>query len=341
MVVSTSPSHEYAHSKRLQSQEAMMTHKRPTVGWIGTGRMGSQLVERLLGAGYDVSVYNRTASKAQPLVDAGARRVSTPADLADRDIVFTMVSAPKDLAAVTTGPNGLLTNPDHAPRIIADSSTVSVEASEILRAAAAERGTHLLATPVSGNPAVIAAGKLTVAVSGPREAFDEVEPVVQHFGRSVTYVGDGEVARLVKIAHNIMLGVVTQTLAEITVLVEKGGVAREAFLNFLNDSVMGSVFTKYKTPAFVNLDFTPTFTQVLLQKDFDLGLDAGYKLGVPLPVTSVTRNIVAQEVGNGNVELDFATLLVTAAKGAGLELVPEDADVSDGLEAEDPAGVGA
>ncbi|MDF3312592.1 NAD(P)-dependent oxidoreductase [Rhodococcus sp. T2V] len=311
--------------------------KSPAVGWIGTGRMGSQLVQRLLNAGYDVSVYNRTASKAQPLVDRGAKLVSSPAELADRDIVFTMVSAPKDLEAVTTGPGGLLTNPDYAPRIIADSSTVSVEASELLRAAAAERGTQLLATPVSGNPAVIAAGKLTVAASGPQQAFDEVEPLLEAFGRGVTYVGDGEVARLVKIAHNIMLGVVTQTLAEITVLVEKGGVTREAFLNFFNDSVMGSVFTQYKTPAFVNLDFAPTFTNVLLQKDFDLGLDAGRSLGVPLPVTSVTRNLVAHEVGSGNVELDFATLLLTVAKGAGLELAPENAVVSDGLEASQSA----
>ena len=308
-----------------------MSVTQPTVGWIGTGRMGAQLVERLLDAGYDVTVYNRTAAKALPLVERGAKLATSPADLADRDIVFTMVSAPKDLAEVTTGPGGLLTDPAHAPRIIADSSTVSVEASATLRAAAAYRGAQLLATPVSGNPAVIAAGKLTVAVSGPRGAFDEVEPLLQAFGKGVTYVGEGEVARLVKIAHNILLGVVTQSMAEITVLVEKGGVTRQAFLDFLNDSVMGSVFTRYKSPAFVNLDFTPTFTNVLLQKDFDLGLEAGYQLGVPLPVTAVTRNIVAQEVGNGNTELDFATLLLTVARGAGLDLVSENAEVSDGL----------
>jgi 3-hydroxyisobutyrate dehydrogenase-like beta-hydroxyacid dehydrogenase len=303
----------------------------PTIGWIGTGRMGAQLVERLLGAGYDVAVYNRTASKAQVLVERGATLVSRPVELADRDVVFTMVSAPKDLAEVTTGAHGLLTDPERAPRVIADSSTVSAEASEVLRAAARERGTELLATPVSGNPAVIAAGKLTVAVSGPRSVFEEVEPVLQTFGRGVTYVGEGEEARLVKIAHNVFLGVVTQSLAEITVLAEKGGVSREAFLGFLNDSVMGSAFTRYKTPAFVNLDFTPTFTQVLLQKDFDLGLEAGHRLGVPMPVASVTRNIVAQEVGRKNVELDFATLLLTAAQGAGLDLVAEDVVVSDGL----------
>lgn len=308
-----------------------MTDNLPTIGWIGAGRMGTQLIQRLLGAGYDVAVYNRTAAKVQPLVEAGASHVGRPVDLADRDIVFSMVSADKDLEAVLLGTDGLLTG-DAAPRIVADVSTVSVATSEKVRAVATERGTAFLATPVSGNPAVIAAGKLTVAVSGPRETFDEVEPVLQVFGRGVTYVGEGEVARLVKIAHNVFLGVVTQSLAEITVLAEKGGVSRAAFLTFLNESVMGSIFTGYKTPAFVNLDFTPTFTMPLLQKDFDLAMDAAYRLAAPMPVASLTRQIVAQEVGEGNTELDFATLLVGVARGAGLDLQPENADVTDGLQ---------
>ncbi|MER3386420.1 MAG: NAD(P)-dependent oxidoreductase [Microcella pacifica] len=309
-----------------------MTTQKLTIGWIGVGRMGYQLVTRLLDAGYDVAVYNRTRSKAEPLTEKGAIVVDRPVELASRNLVFSMVSASKDLEHVMLGDGGLLTG-EESPRIIADSSTVSVEASELIRAAATERGTAFLATPVSGNPAVIAAGKLTVAVSGPRETFDEVETVLRTFGRGVTYVGDGEVARLVKIAHNIFLGVVTQSLAEITVLAEKGGVSREAFLSFLNDSVMGSIFTQYKTPALVNLDFEPTFTNVLLQKDFDLGLDAAKTLGVVMPVASVTRNLVAQEVGNGNVEQDFASLVLTVAGGSGLQLVSENADVSDGLEA--------
>jgi 3-hydroxyisobutyrate dehydrogenase-like beta-hydroxyacid dehydrogenase len=307
-----------------------MTDNLPTIGWIGAGRMGAQLIQRLLDAGYDVAVYNRTASKVQPLVDAGATHVARPVDLSDRDLVFSMVSADKDLEAVLLGEDGLLTG-QTSPRIVADVSTVSVATSEKVRAAATERGTAFLATPVSGNPAVIAAGKLTVAVSGPREVFDEVEPVLQVFGRGVTYVGEGEVARLVKIAHNVFLGVVTQSLAEITVLAQKGGVSREAFLSFLNDSVMGSAFTGYKTPAFVNLDFTATFTMPLLQKDFDLGLDAAYRLGAPMPIASATRQIVAQEVGEGNTELDFATLLLRVARGAGLELSSENAEVTDGL----------
>ncbi len=308
-----------------------MTQDKPTVGWIGAGRMGFQLAKRLLAAGYPVAVYNRTRAKAEPLEEFGATVVDRPVDLADRDIVFSMVSASKDLETVMLGEGGLLTDPDRAPRIIGDASTVSVEASETVRAAAEARGVGFLATPVSGNPKVISVGKLTVAASGPREAYDQIEPLLQTWGRGVTYVGEGEVARVVKIAHNVFLGVVIQSLAEITVLAEKAGVTREAFLSFLNDSVMGSVFTQYKTPALVNLDFTPTFTNVLLQKDFDLGLAAAKDLGVVMPVASVTRNLVAQEVGNGNVEQDFASLIVTVAHGSGLDIVSEGAAVGDGL----------
>jgi 3-hydroxyisobutyrate dehydrogenase len=301
------------------------------IGWIGAGRMGAQLVTRLLDAGYDVTVYNRTASRAQELADRGASVVTRPVDLADRDLVFAMVSSSNDLVEVMLGDGGLLTG-ESSPRVIADASTVSGEASALIREAANSRGSDFLATPVSGNPKVITAGKLTVAVSGPREVFDSIEPVLNVFGRGVTYVGEGEVARLVKIAHNLMLGVVTQCLAEITVLVEKGGVSRADFLAFLNDSVMGSTFTQYKSPAFVNLDFSPTFTMKLLQKDFDLGLDAAHELEAPMPICSATRQIVAQAEGAGeHADMDFATLLLEVARGAGIALTPENVPVDDGL----------
>lgn len=305
---------------------------KPTVGWIGAGRMGYQLAKRLLDAGYDVAVYNRTRAKAEPLTEFGGTVVDRPVELAGRDIVFSMVSAPKDLRQVMLEENGLLTDSTYAPKIIADASTVSVEVSEEVRAAAGARGTGFLATPVSGNPKVIAAGKLTVVASGPRDVFETARPLLETWGRGVTYAGEGELARIVKIAHNVFLGVVIQSLSEITVLAEKAGVRRQDFLEFMNDSVMGSVFTQYKTPALVNLDFTPTFSNVLLQKDFDLGLNAAQNLGVVMPVASVVRNLVAQEAGSGNTEQDFASLIVTVAKGSGLALKSEDAPVNDGLE---------
>ncbi len=310
----------------------MTTNESPTLGWIGTGRMGFELATRLLNAGYDLTAYNRTRAKAEPLNQKGAKIVDTPKELADRDVVFVMVSAPKDLEQVMYGENGLLTNSEHAPKVIVDSSTVSEAVSAKVRVAAAERGTVFLAAPVSGNPAVIAAGKLTVAVSGPRDAFTKVEPLLATFGRSVTWVGEGEVARLVKIAHNVYLGIVIQALAEITVLAERGGVSRAAFLDFLNDSVMGSTFSKYKTPALVNLDFNATFTIPLLSKDFDLGLAAAHDLKVPMPIASATSQLIQSAGGAGYLTEDFAVLIVEQARRSGYVIESENTPVLSGLE---------
>lgn len=296
--------------------------------------MGQQLATRLLRAGYDVAVYNRTRSKAQPLAELRATLVDSPVELAGRDIVFAMVSASKDLEQVMLGEGGLLTDPERAPKAIGDSSTVSMDMSAKIRAAAERRGIGFLATPVSGNPKVIAAGKLTVAASGPRDVFDYVQPLLEAWGRGVTYVGEGEAARIVKIAHNVFLGVVIQNMIEITLLAEKAGVKRADFLAFLNDSVMGSPYSRYKTPALVNLDFTPTFTPVLLLKDMDLGLAAARELGVVMPVTAVTREIIATEVGAGNTEQDFASMILRAAVASGIDLKPEGVEVDDGLEPE-------
>ena len=305
----------------------------PTVGWIGTGRMGYQLALRLLKAGYDLGVYNRTRVKAESLAVHGAKIVDCPADLADRDIVFIMVSADSDLESVISGEGGLLsgTGDGDVPKIVVDSSTVSLESSARIRAVVEARGAEFLAAPVSGNPKVIAAGKLTVAASGPRAAFDAAEPLLAKFGRGVTYVGEGEAARLVKIAHNVFLGVVIQSLTEITVLAERGGVSRAAFLDFLNDSVLGSTFTRYKTPALVNLDFHATFTNVLLRKDLQLGLTAGKQLDVPMPLAAAADMLVAQAIGAGYTEDDFATLVLEQARRSGYLIEPENVPVDDGL----------
>jgi 3-hydroxyisobutyrate dehydrogenase-like beta-hydroxyacid dehydrogenase len=301
------------------------------LGWVGTGRMGYAMASRLLKHGCDVAVYNRTRSKAEPLAALGATVVDSPSDLADRDIVFTMVSGPDDLIEVVTGSQGLLSRTTRAPKLLVDCSSVSTEASAAVRAQAAVRGVAMLAAPVSGNAKVVKAGLLSVVVSGPEAQFTIAEPYLALLGRGVSYVGDGELARMVKICHNILLGVLTQCLAEITVLAEKGGVPRHAFLDFINKSVMGSLFTKYKSPSFVNLDWTPTFTPLLLLKDLDLGLEAGRNLGVPQPLAALTREIVQSMMGNGYHDVDFGALLEMEAKAAGLELKSEDKKIDDGL----------
>src|SRR5918998_500979 len=302
-----------------------------TLGWVGTGRMGYALATRLLDAGCDLAVYNRTRAKAEPLADLGAKVVDTPAELADREIVFTMVAGPEDFKAVVLGESGLLSRSDATPSVIVDSSTISPDASAEVRAETEGRDVALLAAPVSGNPSVVDAGKLTVVVSGPSEAWEAVRPYLALFGAGATYVGEGDAARLVKICHNLMLGVVAQSLAEITVLAEKGGVSRAAFLEFLNKSVMGSMFTRYKTPAIVNLDFTPTFTPALLYKDFDLGFQAAREYGVPMPVAAAAQQVVQALKGFGYDDVDFMALLELEARGSSLELEAENVPVSDGL----------
>ncbi|HUJ75379.1 MAG TPA: NAD(P)-dependent oxidoreductase [bacterium] len=303
-----------------------------TIGWIGTGRMGFPMAARLLQAGCDVQAFNRTRSKAEPLVKLGATLVSKPADLVGRDIVFLMVGGPEDLEQVTLGADGLLTRKGAAPRYIVDCSSVSQESSARVRAAAAKRGTGMLAAPVSGNGKVVKAGKLGMVASGPREVYELMLPYLRVIAAGVTYVGEGEVARMVKICHNVFLGVVSQALAEVTVLAEKGGVPRHAFLEFINKSVVGSVFTRYKSPALVKLDFTPMFTSILLRKDLDLGLEAARALEVPLPVAALTRELLQALIGDGYAETDFAALLLQEARGANLRMTPEDVPVNDGLE---------
>lgn len=301
------------------------------IGWIGTGRMGTAMAGRLARAGIDLSVWNRTRAKAEPLTQFGATLVDSIADLADQDVVFTMVSADKDLEDVLVGDGGLLRPDGPTPGVIVDSSTVSAETSQAIRASCAAVGTEFLAAPVSGNANVVAAGKLSLVVSGPEGAYKRVLPLLEQLGQHVTYVGDDDTARLVKICHNLFLGVVTQSMAEITVLAERGGVSRAAFLEFLNHSVMGSIFTRYKTPAFVHLDYTPTFTPILLRKDFDLGLAAARELDVPMPLAAATAQLVQAMVSGGRTSEDFAALLDQQAALSGFTLEPEDTPVDDGL----------
>jgi 3-hydroxyisobutyrate dehydrogenase len=299
----------------------------PSVGWIGAGRMGYEMAARLAKGGADVLVWNRTRAKAEPLAQYGAKIAGELAELAARDVVFCMVSTWKDVKHVM---QALLAGKAR-PRVVIECSSISLEGSAELRELLGRRGIDYLAAPVSGNAKVIKAGKLSFVCSGPRRSFDEALPLLRMIAPAASYVGEGEAARIVKICHNVFLGVVIQSLAEITVLAQKAGVPRHAFLEFLNQSVMGSMFTRYKTPAFVNLDFKVTFTPELLRKDMDLGLDAGRRLEVPMPLASATRDLIQSMIGRGMKEEDFATLLLHQAQASGIELQPENVEVEDGL----------
>ena len=305
-----------------------MPIEKSSIGWIGTGRMGYEMAAHLAKSGADVLAWNRTRAKAEPLEKYGAKVANDLSELAARDIVFCMVSTWDDVKQVMST---LLKKPGKAPRIVIECSSISLEGSAELRAMLAARGIEYLAAPVSGNAKVIKAGKLSFVCSGPKRAFDEALPYLKMIGPAASYVGEGELARIVKICHNVFLGVVTQSLAEITVLAQKAGVPRHAFLEFMNQSVMGSAFSRYKTPAFVNLDFKVTFTPTLLRKDMDLGLDAGKRFEVPMPLATATRDLIQSMIGRGWTEQDFSTLLLQQAQASGIELKAENVEVKDGL----------
>ena len=310
------------------------------IGWIGMGRMGFPMAERLVKAGYSLKVWNRTRSKAEPLEKAGAVLVDSPADLSGVDVLATMVSTGRDVEELYFGEVGVLSG-GGVPKIFLDFSSIGVDQSAEIRSRLLEVGAQLVCCPVSGNGKCVKAGKLSAVASGPEDIFKQVEEIISKIAvMGVSYVGEGELARFCKIAHNVMLGVVTQNLAEITILAQKAGVPRQAFLDFMNNSVMGSVFTRYKTNAFINLDWTTTFTPALLRKDLDLGLAAGRELNVPMPVTATTREALQAHFGAASLkndpaaylEEDFAAILETVALGAGIELESENTPYPTGLE---------
>jgi 3-hydroxyisobutyrate dehydrogenase len=319
-----------------------MQENRHRIGWIGIGRMGFPMAERLARGGTDLSVWNRTRSKAEPLTASGAKVVDRASDLAECDILFTMVSTGSDLESVIFGEEGVVNgHRGPLPRIVVDCSSIDVDESADLRSRIKTLGSEFLSSPVSGNGKVAKAGKLSCVVSGPEATFEVVKPYLETIApQGVAYVGDGERARICKIAHNVMLGVVTQNLVEITLLAEKAGVPRHAFLDFINNSVMGSMFTRYKSNALVNLDWTTTFTPALLRKDLDLGLSQGRELEVPMPVTAAAREALQSHFGAAQqkpdpeayLQKDFAALLETAAIGAGVKLAPENKTMPTGLE---------
>jgi 3-hydroxyisobutyrate dehydrogenase len=301
------------------------------IGWIGLGRMGEAMAARLLKQGCKVSVWNRTREKAKPLETLGATLVGNKTDLAGCDIVFSMISTTDDLKQVLFEAGGLLTT-GSKPKMLVDCSSISQDGSAEIRAELEKRGVAYLCAPVSGNAKVAKAGKLLVVASGPKASYELAKPYLAMLGKKEMWVGEGELARIWKIAHNTMFGVIIQNLCEITVMAEKAGIPRHVFLESINESVLGSMYTKYKTPMLTNLTFDKvTFTPKLLLKDMDLGMSAGKALGVPMPAAAATRESIANLVGRGYEDIDFAVLLVETAKSAGMTLKPEGVEMSDGL----------
>jgi 3-hydroxyisobutyrate dehydrogenase-like beta-hydroxyacid dehydrogenase len=293
------------------------------IGWLGVGRMGYAMARRLGEAGADIAVYNRSADKAKPLVEYGVKLASGARDLASCDIVFTMLSTGDVVKAALFGPEGLIQPGQRKPGFVVDCSSISLEVSAEIRTLCAEQGINFLAAPISGNPHVVEEGLASFVVSGAQDSFDHVRPFLLAIGKAASYVGEGELARVAKICHNVWLGALTQSLAEVVVLAQKAGMTRAAFMDFLNGSALGSTYTRVKTPHWVALDFSATFTPALMRKDMDLGIHLAQELGATLPLATMTRDLLQSLINRGVVNEDFSALLLQQAEASGLQMTSE------------------
>ncbi|WP_229117925.1 NAD(P)-dependent oxidoreductase [Enemella evansiae] len=293
-----------------------------TLGWLGTGRMGSAMARRLLAAEHKVAVWNRTRSKAEALQADGATVADTIGELADQDVVFVMVSTPKDLEEVVLGENGLLSG-SNKPQVIVDCSTVNTETSKKIRDAVVAAGSEFLAAPISGNPHMVDEGTSVMVASGPEETYEKVRPYLEAIGKASVHAGEDEQSRLVKLCHNLYLGLIVQSVSEVTTLAEKAGVPRAAFLEFLNNTVLGTEWVRRRTPDMLSLDLTPTFTTELLRKDFDLGLAAAREHEVTMPLAGSVFQLLQAAIGRGYRDDDFLSLFAVEAASSGLTLEPQ------------------
>ena len=290
--------------------------------------MGRALAARLIDQEFPLLVWNRSDRDLTSLYERGAQRLVSLDTLWEMaDVAISFVADDDALRAVCLGSSGILGRKvDHG--LLIDMSTVSPTASEEIAAAAARAGVGYLRSPVSGNPAVLAAGSLTLIVSGPPDVFDAAVTLLSSVGPTVLYVGDGELARVVKLAINAGLAVTTEMLAELIVLTERLGLDRATFLGVLGQSVLGSPFVKYKTAGLIDRDYTATFTTALLAKDLRLAGELAQRAGVDLPVTALVTSLV-DDATAGYADVDFAALLprLQNASGLAIDIPPTDTEV--------------
>ncbi len=292
-----------------------MTH----IGFVGLGAMGSRVVKRLLDAGYSVTGYNRTRSKAQWLLDAGMLWGDTPRIVAETaDVTFTMVTNTHALQEVVDGHNGILAGLGEG-KIFIDMSTVSPTKSREIAAKVAATGAHMLDVPVSGSVPTLEQGNLSLMVGGDRRVFEEVKPILLAIGPKVNYVGKNGQAVLMKIAINLSLPVQFMAMCEGLLVAEKGGIPRETALEVWLNSVLASPALKYRAPFILNMPEEAWFDVNMMQKDMLLALELGRELDVPLPTVSVSNEFLTAARAMGLAKHDFAIMFKVLAKMAGLD----------------------
>jgi len=289
------------------------------IGWIGLGKMGIPMSKNLIKAGYTLTVYNRTKGKTKELADQGAQVANSPKDLAKGvDVVISMISDDPVLEAVSTGSSGAFEGAK-AGAIYIDMSTVSPVASGRVAEAAEKKGIKYLRAPVSGSTALATAGTLTIFASGPKDAYDCCVDIFGAMGQKSFHVGKGDEARYLKLLLNMMVGITSAMTAEALVFGERGGMNWTQMIDIISNSVVASPLIGYKAQTLKDRNFTPAFTASQIAKDFDIALDTGKALDVPMPITSLARQFFGAMKARGKGELDFFGLVTLMEEMGGIK----------------------
>ena len=289
------------------------------VGYVGLGVMGSAIVRRLLAAEHDITVWNRTREKAEPLLATGARWAGSPREVAEQsEVVFTMVTNTAAVRAVTEGPDGIIAG--LAPgKVYVDMSTASPANTRDLAARVAEAGAQMLDAPVSGTSITVDQGKASIMVGGDADAFERVKPILDAIGPKVFHLGPSGSAVTIKIGINLSLAVQMLAFSEGVLLAEKSGIPRERAVEVMLASVIASPMVAYRGPLVLGHPDEVWFDCHMMQKDLNLALELGRELEVPLPTTAVTNELLTAANGMGIGERDFAVLFDVLAAMSGVE----------------------
>lgn len=290
------------------------------IGFIGLGHMGSGMAACLCEAGQDVTVYNRTAARMQPLIEKGAKAAGSVAEACAGDLVFTMLADDAALTDVALAPRGVVDSLK-AGGIHISCSTISVELSAKLAEAHRAQGQGYLAVPVFGRPDAAAAGKLFLVAGGDAAALEKVQPLLDIVGqRTYPLAQQPEAANLVKLSGNFLLAAMLESLGEAMALVEKGGVDRHAYLEMLTSSIFNVPVYKNYGGMIADRKFEPAgFAAPLGQKDVRLLQSAAEALQVPLPFAGILRDRFLELRAHGGDNLDWSAIGALAAKGAALK----------------------
>lgn len=289
------------------------------IGFIGLGRMGRPMAGRLLDAHFPLAIWNRTKAKTVELGKRGAKVAGSPREVATRsDITITMMYDDAALEAVTFGEDGILGG-IRPPSVFIDMSTVSPAISNQIASAIKEQGVKMLRAPVTGSTNSAEEGTLTILVSGNKQAYEKCERVFKVMGKKIFYVGAGEEARYLKLAHNMMVGVTGQMLAEAVTFCEKAGLDWHQMLEVFSGSFVASPLLCFKAARLADRDFTAASTVLQLAKDFDLALVAGQQLESPMPITGLVRQFLGMLVATGKEELDWLSLVLLMEELAGIK----------------------